>query len=222
MKQLVIIGAGGLGQEVLWAAVNAHARHPAYLFRGFADDAATLQSGSRFGLPLLGTIERAAATLAGEVFFCCAIGGNRVRQALAARAEAIGWKPVSIIDPSVLIGPEVTIGPGSYVGAMAIISPAAQLGRHVLVNHACSIGHDSRLGDFSQACPGGRISGAAELGTGAFVGSNGVVAPGVRIADWATVGAASFAMRDVPAGATAVGNPARIVIAGSCPANPAL
>jgi serine acetyltransferase len=49
------------------------------------------------------------------------------------------------------------------------------------------------------------------LGEGGFVGSNGVAAPGVAIADWATVGAASLVVHDVPAKATALGVPARIL-----------
>jgi sugar O-acyltransferase (sialic acid O-acetyltransferase NeuD family) len=147
------------------------------------------------------------------VFFCCAIGDNPLRKKLAERAENLGWKGEAIIDPTVVIAPKVEVGDGSYVGAMSILSPAGRIGRHVIINHSCSIGHDTILGDFSQVCPGGRVSGGVALGTGAFLGSNSVVAPGVRVGAWARVGAASFAMRDVDDGSTVVGNPARTVFA---------
>lgn len=211
MKQLVIIGAGGQGQDVHWAAMNIHARQPSYVFAGFCDDAEALRSGIYCGLPLLGTIEAAAAKLTGEVWFICAVGDNRNREKLVARAEQLGWQAESIVDPSVPIAPGVTIGAGSYVGALAVLSSKARIGRHVLVNQGCSIGHDSVLGDFSQVCPGCRISGAAVLGTGGFVGSNGVIAPRIEVGAWARLGANAFAMRNVPAGSTAVGNPARVV-----------
>lgn len=213
MKQLVIIGAGGQGQDVHWAATNVHARQPSYVFAGFCDDAKTRHSGTYCGLPLLGSVETAAANLQGEVFFICAVGDNRNREKLVARAETLGWKAETIIDPSVPIAPGVTVGAGTYIGALTVLSSMARIGRHVLVNQGCSIGHDSVLGDFSQICPGGRISGAAVLGTGAFVGSNGVLAPRVEVGAWAKVGANAFAMRPVPAGSTAVGNPAKVIFA---------
>ena len=218
MKQFVIIGAGGLGQEILWAAANRHAVLPQFDFLGFCDDAPLRQSGNYRGLPLLGSPEEAARALTGEVFFVCGIGNNFARQDLVERADRLGWKAESVIDPSVLIAPGVRVGAGTYVGAFSILAPGAALGGHVIVNHGCSIGHDSILGEFSQVCPGGRVSGHVELGRGAFLGSNAVVAPGVALGAWARLGAASFAVRDIPSGATAVGNPARIVFNG--PAKP--
>ena len=48
-----------------------------------------------------------------------------------------------------------------------------------------------------------------EVGRGAAVGSAAVILGGVKIGDGAMVGAGSVVTRDVPAGATVVGNPAR-------------
>ena len=48
-----------------------------------------------------------------------------------------------------------------------------------------------------------------EVGQGAAVGSAAVILGGVKIGDGAMVGAGSVVTRDVPAGATVVGNPAR-------------
>ena len=211
------MGAGGLGQEVLWAASNMNASKPSYVFRGFCDDASARQDGLYCGQRLLGTPERAAAALGGDIFYVCAVGDNVVRERLVGRMERLGWKAETVIDPSVLVAPGVVVGVGSYVGALSILSPAARLGRHIMVNHGCSIGHDSQLGDFAQVCPGGRVSGGAVLGCGAFVGSNAVVAPGIRIGDWACLGAAGFALRAIPDGCTAVGNPARVVFISNAP-----
>ena len=217
MKRLVIIGAGGLGKEVLWAAKRCQQQGGAIAVEGFCDDAPGLQSGVYCDSPLLGAIEAAAARLQGEIWYNCAIGNNGVRARIVRRAEGLGWKALSIVDPSVLVAPGAELGDGSYIGAGTILAPNAVLGRHVLVNHGCSIGHDSRLGDFVQVCPGGRISGFAVLGEGAFVGSNGVVGPRVTLGAWAALGANSFAMRAVADATTAVGNPARAVFTSSGP-----
>ncbi len=47
------------------------------------------------------------------------------------------------------------------------------------------------------------------VGEGAAVGSAAVILGGVQIGNGAMVGAGSVVTRDVPAGATVVGNPAR-------------
>jgi acetyltransferase-like isoleucine patch superfamily enzyme len=49
------------------------------------------------------------------------------------------------------------------------------------------------------------------VGEGAFVGIGSCVVPGVTIGAWAIVGAGAVVIRDVPPGATVVGNPARLL-----------
>jgi maltose O-acetyltransferase len=48
------------------------------------------------------------------------------------------------------------------------------------------------------------------IGANAWIGSGAIVLPGVRVGDDAIVGAGSVVTRDVPPGATAMGNPARV------------
>jgi acetyltransferase-like isoleucine patch superfamily enzyme len=49
------------------------------------------------------------------------------------------------------------------------------------------------------------------IGDGAYVGTGAVLKQGVSIGAGATVGMGSVVIQDVPAGATVVGNPARIM-----------
>lgn len=48
-----------------------------------------------------------------------------------------------------------------------------------------------------------------EIGSDVWVGGGAIILPGVTIGDGATIGAGSVVTRDVPTGATVVGNPAR-------------
>jgi maltose O-acetyltransferase len=48
------------------------------------------------------------------------------------------------------------------------------------------------------------------IGSNVWIGSGAIILPGVSIGDDAVVGAGSVVTRDVPPGATAVGNPARL------------
>ena len=49
------------------------------------------------------------------------------------------------------------------------------------------------------------------IGADVWIGGRAIIMPGVTIGDGAIVGAGSVVTRDVPAGVTVVGNPARIL-----------
>ena len=48
------------------------------------------------------------------------------------------------------------------------------------------------------------------IGENVWVGGGAIILPGVTIGDDAIIGAGSVVTRDVPKGATVVGNPARV------------
>ncbi len=58
---------------------------------------------------------------------------------------------------------------------------------------------------------------ATTIGRGASIGANATILPGLTVGPGAMVGAGAVVTKDVPAHATVVGNPARIVSASSGP-----
>jgi sugar O-acyltransferase (sialic acid O-acetyltransferase NeuD family) len=213
--RLVIAGCGGLGQEVLWAARRAESQAPDQTvdILGFCAEISPPEGTEIAGLPFLGLVDSRLLNAPSKrpTHFICAIGDNLARKRICGALEALGLEPWTVVDPSVIVGPSVSLGLGTYIGAGSILSPGSRIGHYVVVNHACSIGHDSIMGDFSQACPGTRVSGWAAIGEGALLGSNAVVAPKVSIGAWSILGAVSLASRDIPPGVTALGTPAKIV-----------
>lgn len=215
MQQLIVIGSGGFSKDVVWAIQHMNAAQAQYNLIGYCDDDPAKQGRVIYGHTVLGTIEQVHETMAAPPCFICSIGSNPARARVVERAIALGWQPVTIIDPSVLIADEVQIGVGTYIGARAILSPKAVIGDHVLINNHTTIGHDCVIGNFAQVSPGGRISGASVLREGALVGANAVVAQGRSIGRHATLGAGSFAMTNIPDEVTAVGNPAKVIFRNS-------
>lgn len=201
MRELVIIGAGGLGREVAWAVmrVNGSPAEPKWKLAGFADDAPGKSSGTLDGLPLLGAVATVAKERPDAAFFI-AVGDNATRERIAR--ELGGREFPAVVDPSALVAPSAVIGEGAFVAPLAVVSAGASVGRFAIVNARAGVGHDSRLGAFSQVCPGASLSGATVLGERAFVGTNACTLPGVSVGADAKIAGGTPAYSNVPAGAT--------------------
>lgn len=205
-KKIVVLGAGGFSAEVLEAAELA-----GWTVTALYDDDAAAKGRLVMGRPCLGPISDFERGAKGA--YIMAIGNNEVRQRLDARLTNAGHEAIAVIDPRSAVSRTAVIGPGAYIGAGAFVGPQARIGRHAIVNVGASIGHDVVLGDWTQVCPGARVSGFAVLGEGAFMGSNAVLGPHGVMGEWSKLGAASFANRAVAARTLAVGVPARPITA---------
>lgn len=211
-RNLIVVGAGGFGQEVVWAAKNCNSVQPTYNILGYCDDDSNKKGKTIYGYPILGAPEETDHAYDVKPCFVCAIGNNRARVSVVARLLAMKWIPVTIMDPSVIVAEHVRVGVGNYIGAGSILSPYARIGNHVIINQHCSIGHNSLMEDFVQVSPGGRVSGAAHIKEGAMLGSNAAVSLGVAIGRYSVLGACSFAATNIPDMVTAIGNPARVIM----------
>jgi acetyltransferase-like isoleucine patch superfamily enzyme len=111
-----------------------------------------------------------------------------------------------IIARQVTINYDSRIGDGSIVGDLSHITGRCRIGRNVFVSVLVSTVNDNSFG---------RTEGSHATATGATieddaaVGGGAVLLPGVVIGKGATVGAGAVVTRDVRAGATVVGIPAR-------------
>jgi len=161
------------------------------------------------GLPVWRDV---GAVLRGDpsVSIIIALGDPAQRAEVAARVEALaGPCFATLIHPRACVGATVTLGAGSVVFGLSSITADVTLGRHVLVNPGVTIAHDCRIGDFVSIGPSGALAGGVVVEEGAELGVGARVMPRCRIGCHAFVGAGAVVTRDVAAGRTVVGVPAR-------------
>jgi sugar O-acyltransferase (sialic acid O-acetyltransferase NeuD family) len=217
-QDLIIVGAGGLAAEGLWVAESmnqaaAAAGRPApWNILGCCVYDPGLYPDEILSYRVLGTPQDVARSRAGEALcYMCSVGDNRIREQEVALAESFGWQAAILIHPSCQTAPNAVIGRGTYLAAGSVVCSNTRIGCHVVINNHVSVGHDSVMGDFSQACPGSRISGKCKVGRSAFLGTNATLLPGVTLGERAVLGANSVAICDVEPDVTVVGIPAKTV-----------
>ncbi|MBI4756686.1 MAG: serine O-acetyltransferase [Betaproteobacteria bacterium] len=101
------------------------------------------------------------------------------------------------------------------------IHPGAVVGRRVFIDHGMGVvvGETAEVGDDCTLYQGVTLGGTSlhkgkrhpTLGRGVVVGAGAKVLGGFSVGDGARIGSNAVVVKQVPAGATAVGNPARIV-----------
>jgi len=134
---------------------------------------------------------------------------GRVRIRLHERLEAAGLRPATVIHPTAFIEDDVEIGDGCQVMAGALVITEARIGRQCIINTKASVDHEDVLEDGCEVAPGATLCGVVHMKTNAWVCAGATVLPRVTIGEDAIVGAGAVVIRDVAAGSTVVGVPAR-------------
>jgi len=106
------------------------------------------------------------------------------------------------------------------------INPATRIGRGVFVDHGTGIviGETAVIGDDVSMLQGVTLGGTGaergdrhpKVGKGVLLGAGAKVLGNIKIGDYAKIASGSVVLKDVPAGCTAAGVPARLVNCPTC------
>lgn len=209
LPQLVIIGAGGFGREVLaWARQSVQIDRE-WTIKGFIDDNLEALREKPAPAPVLGRIEDHQP--ASDEVFICALGVPALKRRCSEIIAARGGRFVTLCHRTVVMGHEVSLGEGVVLCPHSVVSSNTRLGCGVAINLHATVDHDAVIDDWTQVNCHCDLTASVRVGREVFMGSRVTIFPGVSIGNQAYLGAGAVVTRDVDAGIKVFGNPARRV-----------
>ncbi|HWR51657.1 MAG TPA: acetyltransferase [Bryobacteraceae bacterium] len=200
-KRLIMIGAGDLAREICGWFPNLNVG-------GFLDS--HRRQWPEAGMPpIIGTPEDYWPEP--EDIFVCSVGNPAQRLAISRKLQARGAKFATLVHDSAELSATSSVGPGTIMLPFALVDVNARVGDHCLLYFRAGVGHGATLGDGCIVLTNAVVGARCVLGEGVVISTLAFCNPGTSIGAFAQVGANSFAARDVPPYATAIGVPARIL-----------
>lgn len=209
MKNLVIIGAGGVGREVSLIVQQINEIEPTWNMIGFIDDNVDNWGKVINGYSIIGGVD-SLDFLTQDHYVVIAIANYEAKKRIVNRLKG-RFKFATIIHPKVWIHDFMTLGEGSIVYEGVILTANIEIGKHVIISPKCGIGHDSIVKDYVSLLWNVNISGNDLIEEGVMMGSGSTVIQGKTIGQGSTIGAGAVVINDISKYSTAVGVPAKVV-----------
>lgn len=183
----------------------------AFRCEGFVDDTPAKRAAGAYGYTVY---DRAVLRTRADTAVLAVPGSPTSYRERRAIIESLGIDPerfATVIHPTARIAPHARIGRNVLVMAGVVLTSNAVIGDHVLILPNTVIVHDAVVRDWSIIGSNVTIGGGTTIGRNCYVGGGASITNGITIGDGALVGLGSTVIRDVPAEACVVGNPARVM-----------
>lgn len=204
-RQLLIVGAGGFGREVLGYIEDDN---PLFRVKGFLDSRvhaldSTPRSVGIVGDPLTWQPQS-------DEVFMAALGDPRLRFRYTANLRDVhGVDFATVVHPRANVSRHAKLERGCIIAPNVGISVDTHIDDFSCIQEYTVIGHDARIGKWCQINSHCTIAGGAVIGDFVTIHPNCVVTSRAVIGEGAVVGPGSVVMGRIPAGITVLGNPAR-------------
>ena len=211
MENLIILGAGGLGQEIAWLVEEINQSQKIWNLLGFLDSHPDVQNKHLIGYPVLGPFDFAQKYT--DCYFVVAFGDPRFREKIVQSVNIYNIKWANLISPTVLLHKSNKLGKGIVIGRYTDLTIDCDIEDHVMLNIHVVLGHKVKIGRYSIVSPNVTINGGASIGHSCSIGANAFVRD-VIIGDYVTIGASSCVVKNVEDDSVVGGVPAKLIRKG--------
>lgn len=209
MKNIVIIGAGGVGREVSLIIQQINELEPTWNLLGFIDDNTDNWGKVINGYSVIGGID-SLEFLSNDTYIVIAIANYEVKKKIVNKVNN-KFKFATIVHPKVWIHDYMTVGQGTIIYEGAILTANIEIGNHVIISPKCGVGHDSIIKDYVSLLWNVNVSGNDLIEEGVMMGSGSTVIQGKKIGKGSIIGAGAVVVNDIEYFSTAVGVPAKVI-----------
>lgn len=207
MKDLLIVGAGGFGRELLQWSKEINEIEPRWNIKGFLDDDLHALDGYDCDYEIVGKISEWQPNENEE--FVIALGFPEVKKKVIGSLLERDAEIVSLIHPDAHIGGFCKIGKGCIIYPDTRITVNVTIGDYVTILAQNFVGHDATIGSYSTIFGNCSVNGHVEIGEGVLLNNSASTVPSIKIGDGAVIGAGSFVISNVRPGRHMFGNPAK-------------
>ena len=209
MKNIVIIGAGGVGREVSLIIQQINELEPTWNLLGFIDDNTDNWGKIINGYSVIGGID-SLEFLSNDTYIVIAIANYEVKKKIVNKVNN-KFKFATIVHPKVWIHDYMTVGQGTIIYEGALLTANIEIGNHVIISPKCGVGHDSIIKDYVSLLWNVNVSGNDLIEEGVMMGSGSTVIQGKKIGKGSIIGAGAVVVNDIESFSTAVGVPAKVI-----------
>lgn len=179
LKDIVIIGSGGIGREVAYFIEEINEIKETWNILGFIDDNSEMWGQELNGNKVLGGIDY-LKNMKLKPYVVIAIGNCDMKKIIAESLKN-EFEFATIIHPTIKVNRYCKVGKGTIIYPGVIITVNTEIGDHVIISGNCGIGHDSIIGDYSTLLWGTKLSGYATIGDEVMVGMGTKVIQNINI-----------------------------------------
>lgn len=173
MKDIIIIGASGLGREIMTIITAINKQEKIYNFLGFYDDAFIKEVHVIDGFNCLGTVSDLIKSTKKETSVIFGLADrhtvSRIYNKLTINSN---FKFPNIIHPNVIIETGFKLGKGNVITSRCSISCDVTIGDFNFLNGMTILGHDVKMKNFNCLMPRVQISGNVVIEDFNFFGMN--------------------------------------------------